>query len=239
MQTSQGPPPPYPNAQANNNNGASNKRFKTGTEEIAQSQQQNARTAQPPFYLNTQQLQMLQYLQQNQNNLTTQQQNVLQQLTQQYRLMQQHQQQVRLQQQQRAVQPQQQVGQQQQQPNQRPPQAGVISTQQQQFLNQQQQSSGFQQSSIPRVPQSGTIAQTGFSVDSTGNFTPAATGGHIIHTAGMPYKSAAGTGFQPQQQQFNTNLGYTQISSTTNQSDMGIVKCSLLPFGWFELSFFF
>lgn len=165
---------------------------------------------------------MLQYLQQNQNNLTVQQQNVLQQLTQQYRLMQQHQQQLRLQQQQRAAQSQQQqIGQQQQQPSQRSPQAGVISTQQQQFLNQQQQATGFQQSSIPRVPQSGTIAQTGFSVDSTGNFSPAATGGHTIHTAGMPYKSAAGTGFHQQQQSFSSTMGYTQISSTTNQTDIG------------------
>lgn len=40
----------------------------------------------------------------------------------------------------------------------------------------------------------------------------------------MPYKSAnvVGGGFQQQQQstQFNSNLGYTQITSTTNQSDM-------------------
>lgn len=41
---------------------------------------------------------MLQYLQQNQNNLTPPQKQMLQHLTQQYRLMQQHQQQLRLQQ---------------------------------------------------------------------------------------------------------------------------------------------
>ncbi|XP_058817943.1 lysine-specific demethylase 6A isoform X2 [Topomyia yanbarensis] len=54
----------------------------------------------PNFYLNQQQLQMLQYLQQNQASLNAQQQNLLQQYAHQYRLMQQHQQQLRLQQQQ-------------------------------------------------------------------------------------------------------------------------------------------
>lgn len=44
----------------------------------------------PPFYLNAQQLQMLQYLQKNVETLTPQQQATLQQLTQQYRMMQQH-----------------------------------------------------------------------------------------------------------------------------------------------------
>ena len=54
----------------------------------------------PSFYLTSQQLQMLQYLQQNQNSLTAQQQQLLLQLQNHYRLMQQHQQQLRLQQQQ-------------------------------------------------------------------------------------------------------------------------------------------
>ena len=204
MQTSQGPPPPYPNQQPNNA-AVSNKRFK---QEEAIQQSPNARPAQPVYYLSQQQLQMLQYLQQNQNNLTTQQQNVLQQLTNQYRLMQQHQQQVRIQQQQRT-----QTG-------------GAVQTQQsgqvinrpagQQFIGQQ--SNSFQQTT-PRVPQSGTIAQTGFAVESSGNF-PAATG-HTLPNAGMPYKSANVGPFQ--QNQFGTTLGYTQISSTTNQSDMGMI----------------
>ena len=67
----------------------------------------------PPFYLSQQQLQTLQYLQ-NQPSLTVQQQQILQQLQHQFRLMQQHQQQMRLQAQQagpaglpRPVQPQQ------------------------------------------------------------------------------------------------------------------------------------
>ena len=50
----------------------------------------------PPFYLSQQQLQTLQFLQ-NQPSLMPQQQNVLQQLQHQFRLMQQHQQQMRLQ----------------------------------------------------------------------------------------------------------------------------------------------
>lgn len=54
----------------------------------------------PSFYLTSQQLQMLQYLQQNQNSLTPQQQQLLLQLQNHYRMMQQHQQQLRLQQQQ-------------------------------------------------------------------------------------------------------------------------------------------
>lgn len=87
----------------------------------------------------------------------------------------------------------------------------------QQFIGQQPNS--FQQTA-PRVPQSGTIAQTGFAVESSGNF-PAATG-HTLPNAGMPYKSANVGTFQ--QNQFGTNLGYTQISSTTtNQSDMGTI----------------
>jgi hypothetical protein len=50
--------------------------------------------------MSSQQLQMLQFLQQNQSNLTAQQQTLLGQLQQQYRTMQQYQQQIRLQQQQ-------------------------------------------------------------------------------------------------------------------------------------------
>ncbi|XP_044741138.1 lysine-specific demethylase 6A isoform X1 [Chrysoperla carnea] len=75
----QGPPPPYP------------KRFKN--------EGQTAASQQPPFFLGPQQLNNLQFLQQNMANLNPQQQNYLQQLQHQYRLMQQHQQQVRLQQQ--------------------------------------------------------------------------------------------------------------------------------------------
>lgn len=174
-------------------------------------QSPNARPAQPVYYLSQQQLQMLQFLQQNQNNLTAQQQNVLLQLTNQYRLMQQH---VRIQQQQRtqagAVQTPQQQQQQSGQVVNRP--AG------QQFVGQQ--SNSFQQTA-PRVPQSGTIAQTGFAVESSSNF-PAATG-HTLPNAGMPYKSANVGQFQ--QNQFGTSLGYTQISSTTNQSDLGMFCC--------------
>ena len=54
----------------------------------------------PAFYLSAHQIQMMQYLQQNQNSLNPQQQHLLQQLQNHYRMMQQHQQQLRLQQQQ-------------------------------------------------------------------------------------------------------------------------------------------
>lgn len=222
FQSVQGAPPPYPNQQPGINGVASNKRFKTGEETSAAQQQQqqqqlqtNGRPAQPPFYLSPQQLQMLQHLQQHAPNLNRDQQNVLQQLTSQYRLMQQHQQQMRIQLQQRSQQLQQSVG---QQPGQVVGTRLVGGSQQQQFVGQTQQQSGFQQTA-PRVPQTGTIAQTGFDVNNGGNF-PAATG-HTLPNAGMPYKSAnvGGGGFQ--QQTFNSNLGYTQITSTTNQSDMG------------------
>lgn len=56
---------------------------------------------------------------------------------------------------------------------------------------------------------------------------PAATG-HTVQNAGLPYKSANIGGFQQPSNQFNANLGYTQISSTTNQTDMG-KKLSDLP----------
>ncbi|XP_022914705.2 histone demethylase UTY isoform X1 [Onthophagus taurus] len=103
-QTPQGPPPPYPSP------GGANKRFKndggdqkppnpatttTTTVTTTPTQQPN-----PPFYLTQQQLQLLQYLQQNASSLNPQQQTSLQQLQHQYRLMQQHQQQLRNQRQQ-------------------------------------------------------------------------------------------------------------------------------------------
>ena len=69
-----------------------------GDEPISPSGQQRP----PSFYLSPQQLQMLQFLQQNQGSLTPQQQGLLAQLHNQYRSMQQHQQQIRLQQQQAA-----------------------------------------------------------------------------------------------------------------------------------------
>lgn len=66
----------------------------------------------PPFYLSHQQLQVLAYLQQNQETLNPQQRNLLQQLQQQHRLMQQHRQQLLLQRQQAQQQAQQQQQQQ-------------------------------------------------------------------------------------------------------------------------------
>jgi hypothetical protein len=62
-------------------NAIANKRFK----------QEDGTNVQPPYYLTPQQLQTLQYLQQNQANLNAQQQALFQSLVQSYRLMHQHQ----------------------------------------------------------------------------------------------------------------------------------------------------
>ncbi|CAH1989227.1 unnamed protein product [Acanthoscelides obtectus] len=74
--TPQGPPPPYPSP----NGGSTTKRFKTEPDKLP---------TQPSFTMAPQQLQLLQYFQQNVNNLTPSQQNLMQHLQNQYRLMQQ------------------------------------------------------------------------------------------------------------------------------------------------------
>lgn len=171
-------------AQFPGNNAAANKRFK---QEDGRQQ-----APMPNFYLNQQQLQMLQYLQQNQNNLNAQQQQLLQQYANQYRLMQQHQQQLRLQQahqqrnQQQGGAPTPFQGQQQQQQQSPQSQAGYG---QQQTLQPQQQ---------PQL---------------TGN-------GNFAAISAQMFKSTTTTGtygngsFQSQ-----TNAAFTQITST-NQSDL-------------------
>lgn len=153
---------------------------------------------------------MLQYLQQNQANLTPQQQTIFQQLTHQYRLMQQHQQQLRLQQQQqRTQQPQVQVNN----------SLTVRPVAGQQFQGQPGFQQQQQQQTATRQPiQNGTVNQPGFDVDGSGNF-PVATG-HTQPAAGMPYKSAniQNAGFQSfQTQGFNTQAN----SSGNNQLDLG------------------
>uniref|UniRef100_A0A1B0DDE7 Uncharacterized protein n=1 Tax=Phlebotomus papatasi TaxID=29031 RepID=A0A1B0DDE7_PHLPP len=193
-----GPPPPYPNAQAPGAPIAS-KRFKTDDVQ--------RRPGQPSFYLTQQQLQMLQYLQQNQANLPLHQQELLQQLTQQYRLMQQHQQQLRLQQQ-RA----QQTG-------------GQPVTRS--FPGQQQTpGNGTNFQAQQRTPPSGTVAQTGFA-DSTGNF-PAATG-HTQPAAGMPFKAAAGGQATTPTTSFHQDFVASSASPTitTSQSDLGVTDQEL------------
>ncbi|XP_048265444.1 histone demethylase UTY isoform X1 [Bombus terrestris] len=208
--TPAGPPPPYPQAQGQNLN---TKRFKPGEEPISPGSQQRP----PPFYLTSQQLQMLQFLQQNHGSLTTQQQGLLVQLQQQYRCMQQHQQQIRLQQQQAT------------QRGLRPGQPGYPTT----GYNHTQlgQPGVIKNYGIPQQPlqQGGTVAlQTGFS-DSSVGYNTAATGNS--QTPGMPYKSASDPNY-PQRQltsnQYNqyqpnqfTAQGYTQISSTTSNYPEG------------------
>lgn len=116
--TAGGPPPPYAQGQAPNvkkrkvlkiGNLAFQRKFtkKFLTSSVLQPGEEasppvNPQQRPPPFYLNTQQMQMLQVLQQNQGSLNTQQQAMLAQLAHQYKLMQQHQQNLRLQQQQAA-----------------------------------------------------------------------------------------------------------------------------------------
>ncbi|ETN61612.1 histone demethylase UTY [Anopheles darlingi] len=192
--------------QVGSNNGLPNKRFKTedggmpmgGRVGVPAGGPQGV----PSFYLNQQQLQMLQFLQ-NQNNLTTHQQSLLQTLMHQYRMMQQHQQRL---QQQRAQQQQQQ---QQQQAVQFQGQGSGIAQQQQQQLV----------AAGNKTPQTGIVPQTasggggGFVND--GHFSPAT--GQSQQAAGMPYKSAGGTyapsgfpGAAPA-----PGAGFTQISSST------------------------
>lgn len=180
FQTSQGPPPPYPNQQAGNNGAIPTKRFKVDEQVTGRSgvppQQQT-----PPFYLSSQQMQILQNLQKRRDSLTPQEQNVYKQLLNQYNMMVHHQQQLRQQQ-------------------------------------QQQQNIGQHQQNFQQVPQSGTVAQTGFAVDNSTNF-PAATG-QSHQNAGMPYNSAnvCRTNQHPLQGQsgaIGTSPGYTQITSTS------------------------
>lgn len=67
-----------------------NKRLKEDGQNVHMQQQTGNRPAQPAFFLSQQQLQTLQFLQQNQGNLNAQQEQMLQQLSSQYRLMQQY-----------------------------------------------------------------------------------------------------------------------------------------------------
>ncbi|XP_076662131.1 utx histone demethylase isoform X2 [Halictus rubicundus] len=208
--TPSGPPPPYPQGQGQNLN---TKRFKPGEEPVVSPGTQQRP---PPFYLSPQQLQMLQFLQQNHGSLTPQQQGLLAQLQHQYRSMQQHQQQLRLQQQQAA------------QRGLRPGQPGYPTGYNHTQLGQPGVIKNY---GIPQQPlqQGGTVAlQTGFS-DSNVGYNTAATGNS--QTPGMPYKSASDPNF-PQRQmasgqynQYQPNQyaaqGYTQISSTTSNYPEG------------------
>lgn len=186
FQTSQGPPPPYPNQQAVNNGAIPTKRFKVDEPVIGRGGVPHQQT--PPFYLSSQQMQILQNLQKRRDSLSPQEQNAYKHLLNQYNMMHQHQQQLRQQQSQQI------------QPN----------------VGQHQQS--FQQ-----VPQSGTVAQTGFAVDNSTNF-PAATG-QSHQNAGMPYNSAnvCRTNQHPLQSQPGVVANapaYTQITSTSLAENM-------------------
>nr|XP_029715194.1 histone demethylase UTY isoform X1 [Aedes albopictus] len=179
-------------AQFPGNNAAANKRFK----------QEDGRPQAPlpNYYLNQQQLQMLQYLQQNQTSLNAQQQQLLQQYTHQYRLMQQHQQQLRLQQQQQAQQ-------QQQQRNQPGAPAPPFQGQGQQQQPTSQTAPGYGQPQAPQQQQQTQQQMLG----GNGNFAAISTQMFKTTTTSGTY----GGGFQSQ-----TNAAaFTQITST-NQSDL-------------------
>ncbi|XP_067216646.1 lysine-specific demethylase 6A isoform X3 [Linepithema humile] len=209
--TPTGPPPPYPQAQ-----GPNPKRFKSD-DAISAAPQQRA----SPFYLTSQQLLMLQSLQQNQSSLTPQQQAMLAQLQHQYRTMQQHQQ-LRLQQQQQAA----------QQRGLRMGQPGYPIAYGAHSQNLAQSSGVIKNYGIPQQPlqQGGTVAlQTGFS-DTNVGYNTAATG-NTTQTPGMPYKSASDPTYPHQRQQIAGGAqysgqyqqqpnqyaaqGYTQVSSAT------------------------
>ncbi|GLH15815.1 Uncharacterized protein GBIM_20243 [Gryllus bimaculatus] len=207
----QGPPPPYP-AQGN---GAA-KRFKPG--DVMETSPPAARmgpanpaqrTVPPPYYLNQQQMHMLQYLQQNAANLNPQQQSILQQLQHQYRLMQQHQ--LKLQQQQQQQQQQQRV---------------IRQTPPPQYAPYQQQSSVIKTYSMTQQTQGPVTPQTGF-VDATGGYAAATP--NPQQSPGVPYKSQTMDQVPYQSQQRNnpqllqqsqqygfnsqpSNAGFSQIS---------------------------
>ncbi|XP_020287358.1 histone demethylase UTY-like [Pseudomyrmex gracilis] len=209
--TPTGPPPPYPQNQAQ-----TTKRFKND-DSIATAPQQR-----PPFYLTSQQLQLLQFFQHSNVTLTPQQQSMFLQLQTQYRAMQQHQQQqIRLQQQQAT------------QRGLRPGQPGYPTIFGGHPQNIGQPSNIIKNYGIPQQPlqQGGTVAlQTGFS-DTNVGYNTAATG-NTTQTPGMPYKSASDPTYPAQRQQITTGAqygsqyqqqpnqyttqGYTQVSSATS-----------------------
>ncbi|XP_021701532.1 histone demethylase UTY isoform X2 [Aedes aegypti] len=176
-------------AQFPGNNAAANKRFK-------QEDGGRPQAPLPNFYLNQQQLQMLQYLQQNQTNLNAQQQQLLQQYTHQYRLMQQHQQQLRVQQ----------AQQQQQQRNQQQP--GAPAPFQGQGQPQPTSQTGYGQPQNPQQQQQQTQQQI---LSGNGNFAAIST--QMFKTTTGTY--GGGGGFQSQ----TSAAAFTQITST-NQSDL-------------------
>lgn len=146
----------------------------------------------PSFYLSQQQLQLLQHLQKNHESLSPQHQTMLQQLSQQYRMMQQHQQQLRMQQQQQQLQ------------HRTTPSA---------FAGQPQPQLELGPGAVSSAPVA--IGQSPAGYDGINNATvPAAQGppNNIV----MPFKTEAGAEFP------NANGGYnhTQITSTTNQSEL-------------------
>ncbi|XP_055386671.1 lysine-specific demethylase 6A [Condylostylus longicornis] len=194
----QGPPPPYPNQGVNSQ--IPPKRFKPNDDSA-----NGNRPGQPAIYLSQQQMQMLQFLQQNQSNLNPQQTLLYQQLSNQYRLMTQHQQQIRIQQQQ----------------------------QQQQQLHQQQQTI-IQQSGVFQQPQTTAGVRTPQS-DQNANFNlnnfSAATA-NTQPAAVIPHKSANNNDFKLNDQhnqtlyELSNSNDFTQIPPS-NDNDLGVTDQEL------------
>ncbi|KAE8738872.1 hypothetical protein FOCC_FOCC015635 [Frankliniella occidentalis] len=203
------PPPPYPGAVPGA--GPNAKRFKpngevdngmVGAAGMGHARPPQAQPQQPPpYYLNQQQLQLLQYYQSHVESLNPQQRQQMQQFQHHYRLMQQHQQQLRMQQQQ-----QQQLH------------AGVSPVQQPgQVARPPQQS--LQQPSVKSCPPqaTGVAPQSGFTEPGS-NF--AATPNS---QAGMPYQQYQQQQTQQTQQQlsgFNQNQ-YAVQNKQPSQTSAG------------------
>lgn len=199
------PPPPYPGGVP----GPNAKRFKPNGE--VDNGMLAARPAQPqqpqqlpPYYLNQQQIQMLQYYQANHETLNPQQTAQMQQLQHHYRLMQQHQQQLRLQQQQLragAAQPQAQVA--------RPPQP-------QQPLQQPAVKTGPPQATGV-APQSG-FAEASSTFAATANSQPGMPYQQYQQPAQQPPQTQPPQPQQQQQQQFS---GFNQNQYPAQNKSQG------------------
>ncbi|XP_037928325.1 lysine-specific demethylase 6A [Teleopsis dalmanni] len=210
----QGPPPPYPH-QGTNASPVPAKRFKD--ENATQPQiQTGSRPAQPAFFLSQQQLQMLNFLQQNQSTLNPQQQMVFQQLGNQYRLMQQYQQSMRqqqqLQQQQQQLQLQQQQLQQQQQQQ--------LQVQHQQQLQQQPAvAQGMQLANIHGQMQQMNTSVLPPNADDTMNIPPPAYS--------APQQTDLNTLTQPKGvsmpvQAIESGAEFPNLSPGSDQNDLGV-----------------
>lgn len=178
-------PPLYPYHQGANNGAIPTKRYKPdelpgGRTNVPQHQQ-----TPPPFYLSSQQLQVLQNLQKRRDSLSQHEQNMYKQLYGQYNMMVQHQQQLRLAQQQNIAQ---QAG--------REPQQQMMSPQQ-------------------HLPPTNSVSQTGVPVETNTNYPVATGQAQQNAGMPCNAANVARQNSQMQQQIPTGQSAYTQISSTS------------------------